>query len=129
MRVDDYFSRILGLVEDRSSVVAHSLRFDRRTDRTGFVRGEIVFSDEKTLHIREFLDLDAEPRRLLYVYQFMGKDGSMLFRYDNSGHHRSVVTFPHHKHIGADDSIEASAAPELDAVLDEVDEWLDLQSM
>ena len=39
------------------------------------------------------------------------------------------MTFPHHKHVGADDSIEASVGPELDAVLDEVDERLDLQSM
>jgi hypothetical protein len=95
LRIDDYFSRILGLVEDRSSVVAHSLQFDRRTDRTGFVCGKILFSDDKTLHIRECVDLDAEPRRLLYVYQFMGEDDSMSFRYDNSGHHKSVVTFPH----------------------------------
>ena len=70
------------------------MRFDRRTDRTGFVRGEIIFSDEKTLYIRELVDLDAEPRRLLYVYQFMGEDDSMLFRYDNSGHQQERRDFP-----------------------------------
>jgi hypothetical protein len=58
----------------------------------------------------------------------MGADDSMLFRYDNSGHHKDIVTFPDHKHVNPDDAIKASAAPELDAVLDEVDELLDLRA-
>ncbi len=129
MRIDDYFTELLRLVEDRSAVESHSLCFEKRTERTGYVRGELVFCDSKVLHIREFVDLDAPFPRLLYVYQFMDADGMMLFRYDNSGHHRDISTFPHHKHVGSDKAIETSCAPKLDTVLDEIDLLLDLRAL
>ena len=128
MLIDDYFTAILQLVEDHPSVESHTLRFEKRTEHTGYIRRELVFRDAKVLHIREFVDLDAPFPRLLYAYQFMSPADTMLFRYDNSGHHKGVDTFPHHKHVAGDKAIEASSAPTLKAVLDEVDLFMDFKA-
>jgi hypothetical protein len=52
----------------------------------------------------------------------------LQFRYDNTGHHmqRNLPTYPHRKHAGSDKQIVASAAPDLAAVLVEVEALVQL---
>jgi hypothetical protein len=47
----------------------------------------------------------------------------LIFRYDNSGHHRklNLATYPDHKHDGSEDKIVTSNAPDLAAVLAEIE--------
>ncbi len=46
-----------------------------------------------------------------------------VFRYDNAPHHREVKSFPRHKHVG--EKVEASDAPDLHDVLQEIDRYLE----
>ena len=47
-----------------------------------------------------FLVADPEIGKLKYRYQWMSKDGTLNFRYDNAADRaaRHLTTYPHHKH-------------------------------
>lgn len=64
------------------------------------------------------------PNWALYAFQFQGSDGQTIFRYDNWPHHRELETFPHHKHVGPDERVEAHAQPSLAAIIREVVEYV-----
>lgn len=78
--------------------------------------------DGSILYLREFVDVEMEVERLMYVYQYMNAANGFVFRYDNTGHHKklNIPTYPHHKHEGDEMSVVASSAPTLAEVLDEV---------
>ena len=46
-----------------------------------------------------------------------------IFRYDDTGHHKelNLPTYPHHEHEGREGNITASSAPDLAAVLAEIE--------
>ncbi len=48
---------------------------------------------------------------------------SFNIAYDNSGHHNKLKlrTYPHHKHTGGEENVIESPAPELAAVLQEIE--------
>ena len=53
---------------------------------------------------------------------YMTADKELIFRYDNTGHHRklNLSTFPHHKHDRSETNVLASNAPELAEILQEI---------
>lgn len=66
-----------------------------------------------------------------YSYQYQDTDEHLIFRYDNVPHHPQVATYPHHKHIDIASSVErveAAQAPELLAVLREIETYLYLSN-
>jgi hypothetical protein len=52
----------------------------------------------------------------------------LVFRYDNTGHHKKLrlPTYPHHKHQGYEDNVILSTAPDLASVFDEIDSLVQL---
>ena len=86
----------------------------------GFIRGDIEFKDGSTLYYRELVDLRQPMRLVMYAYHYQRPDGRLAFRYDNTTHHISVSTFPHHKHIG-ESEVFAAQAPDLDKVIQEIE--------
>jgi hypothetical protein len=126
LKIDDHFSEVQREFRSRPSIRDVAIAFDRRTDTIGYVRGEVYFDDGHVLHLREYVDTDGDPERLLYVYHLMDAEGTPVFRYDNSGHHREIASFPHHRHSRKNEVVEECAEPSLEAVLDEVEQCLDL---
>lgn len=61
-------------------------------------------------------------------YQYMDSANRLLFRYDNTGHHKKLglSTFPYHKHVSRDDNVVASDAMELHTVLQKIESLVDL---
>jgi hypothetical protein len=84
--------------------------------------------DGSSLHLREFVDVEIEVDRLTYVYQYMDSAKRLVFRYDNTGHHKklSLLTYPHHKHESSGHNIVASPAPDLTVVLSEIEALVEL---
>ena len=123
MSIEQYFAQIRGLLDGCAVATVSSMTAEQRTPTTGFLRARIEFIDASVLHIREFLDLDAADPRLMYSYTFLGAQGNLCFRYDNADHHRRLhlASHPHHKHDGDENTVVASTAPTLDAVLAEVE--------
>lgn len=123
MRISDYFRQVQKIVESSAITQLSSVSFEKRGTHEGFIRGDLKFLDGSNLHWREFVDVELTVDRLMYVYQYMDSSDKMVFRYDNTGHHRklNLPTYPHHKHEGCDDNVVPSATLDLANVLKEIE--------
>lgn len=123
MRIEDYFQHVREVVESYSVVQSFDLAYDKRSTHEGFIRGELHFADGSVLHLREFVDVETAIDRLMYAYQYMDATKTLVFRYDNTGHHKklNLATYPHHKHERGETSVVESSAPTLADVLNEIE--------
>lgn len=128
MRIEAYFHEVRALLDTCPAVQSSNLTFDKRSTHEGFIRGEVYFVDGSVLHIREFVDAETSVDRLTYAYQYMAPNQQLMFRYDNSGHHKhmNLPTYPHHKHEGRDDSIVPSSAPDLAQIVRQIEALVQL---
>ena len=128
VRLESETRRFLPRPEGRGIRAGDLVTYDKRGTYEGFIRGEIYFVDGSILHLREFVDAEAVPERLTYVYQYMTSSQQLVFRYDNTGHHRklNLSTYPHHKHRGAEGDVVISTAPDLTQVLSEIEDLVEL---
>ena len=128
MRIEVYFQQLRETIDACPIVRSFNVTYDKRGSHEGFIRGEVYFVDGSTLHLREFVDVEIEVDRLTYVYQYMDPAKKLVFRYDNTGHHKKLdlVTYPHHKHEGSEHNIVASPAPDLTVVLSEIGTLMEL---
>jgi hypothetical protein len=130
LRIEAYFEQIREAIETCRVVQAFNVTYDKRGTYEGFIRGEVYFVDGSILHLREFVDAETVPERLTYAYQYMTPSQQLVFRYDNTGHHRklNLSTYPHHKHLGAEDSVVISSAPGLSQILSEIEDLVELST-
>ncbi|MBN1991540.1 MAG: hypothetical protein JW953_02470 [Anaerolineae bacterium] len=128
MRIETYFQQLQDTIESCLVVQSSNITYDKRTTHEGFIHGELYFVDGSILHLREFLDVETTIDRLMYVYHYMDATNKLIFRYDNTGHHRklNLPTYPHHKHEGHEDNIIASSASDLATVLNEIEQLVQL---
>ncbi len=58
----------------------------------------------------------------------MDTSNKILFRYDNTGHHKKLdlPTYPHHKHEGSEDNVVPAKAMDLATVLQEIESLVKL---
>lgn len=126
MLIETYFLRLRDVIEARTLVRDFTLVPDFRDDYEGFMRGEIKFVDDSVLYLREFVDVATTIERKMYSYQYMNALNILIFRYDNTRHHRklNLPNYPHHKHEGSQDNILPSDAPMLADVLNEIERLL-----
>lgn len=124
MRIEAYFERVKNLVENCPFVQLSDLTYEKRGTYEGFVHGEVIFVDNSVLHLREYVDVEMETtaERLMYVYHYVDGKQEFQFRYDDTGHHQDLKfpTYPHHKHDSSEKNVLSSSAPDLAAVLDEI---------
>ncbi len=120
MQIENYFQDVENFVQHHPFVRSSHITFDDRGAYTGFIRGDAVLIDDSTLHWREYVDVQQGVLRLMYSYQYMDSNRSLIFRYDNTEHHPLIATYPHHKHIGSESNVEPSTAPSLAEVLAEI---------
>ncbi|MEW5941569.1 MAG: DUF6516 family protein [Chloroflexota bacterium] len=122
MRIEEYFLQIRKEIEANPVVRLVTITEEKRGTYEGFLEGELTFLDKTTLHFREYVDVEDRSDRLMYSYHYTAEDGRLIFRYDNTGHHRKLKlsTYPHHKHDGDEERVVVSPAPTLVNVLDEI---------
>lgn len=123
MRIEAYFRKIEKIIEACPVIQLSNVTYEKRGTHEGFIRGELYFVDGSTLHLREFVDVEITENRLMYAYQFNDSSKNMVFRYDNTGHHKKLglPTYPHHKHNGVENNVIPSVAPDLAIVLQEIE--------
>jgi hypothetical protein len=128
LRIEAYFQQVRETIDTCPIVQSSNVTYDKRSSHTGFIRGEVYLVDDSIFHLREFVDVEADVERLTYAYQYMGSDQQLVFRYDNTGHHRrlNLPTWPHHKHDGPAGKVIASSAPGLATVLREIESLVQL---
>lgn len=123
MRIEVYFRQVQKTVESCPVIQLSNITYEKRGTYEGFIRGDIYCVDGSILHLREFLDVEITIDRLMYVYQYINSSKELIFRYDNTGHHKKLClsTYPHHKHEGNEDNVILSTAPDLASVLQEIE--------
>ncbi len=123
MQIESYFQQIRDAIAACRVLRASNVTYDQRGAYEGFIRGELYFVDGSVLHFREVVDTELIFDRLMYTYQYMAATKALIFRYDNTGHHKRLnpSTYPHHKHEGSEEHVVASSALDPTAVLSEVE--------
>lgn len=119
--IEDYLQLLLTEVVDSPVVSASSIVLDKRTNRSGLIRGDLFFLDGSRLHFRELVDIEDEVVRLMYSYHYQDLTEQLIFRYDDTPHHPELAGFPHHKHIQQEANVKASEPPTLAGVLTEIE--------
>jgi len=112
----------MNMIDSCAAIRLKEVTYEKRGVYEGFIRADLYFADGSMLHFREFIDVEIGPERLMYAYQFVDFSKKLIFRYDNTGHHKKLrlPTYPHHKHQNSEGNVIASEAPELNKVLEEI---------
>jgi hypothetical protein len=128
LRIEAYFQQVRDTIEACLILQLSNVTYDKRGSHEGFIHGELYFADGSILHLREFVDVETSINRLMYVYQYMSAAKRLMFRYDNTGHHKklNLPTYPHYKHEGDQNNIVPSSAPDLVNVLNEIERLVKL---
>ena len=128
MRIENYFRQVQKIIDSCSVVQTSTVMFDKRSTYEGYIRGDIFFVDDSTLHFREFIDVETNDERLMYVYQYLSFSKEFIFRYDNTGHHRKLglSSYPHHKHDGGESNVTPAPAMDLASVIEEIESMIQL---
>lgn len=124
MLINEYFQQIESQIADRIYILESTLTRDKRSAHIGIVEGEILFKDESVLHFIEFVNVKETVLVYKYSYHYRDQQEELIFRYDMAPHHKEIDTFPHHKHINSNSVIRTSI-PDLERVLDEIDDLMD----
>jgi hypothetical protein len=100
--------------------------FEKRGTHEGFLKGRLVFTDNSVLEFREFVDTESKNDRLMYTYHYQDARDKLIFRYDNTGHHKklNLPTYPHHKHEGDEKNVVAAKAMDLRKMLNEIENFI-----
>jgi hypothetical protein len=124
MKVTDgvagYFRYIGGILALSRFVKSQDVHAEKRTLTEGFLRGDVIFKDGSRLHFRELVSTDPNIQLVSYTYHYMRAEGTTIFRYDDADHFPNLPTAPHHKHVGENEVVAASA-PDLESVLKEIE--------
>ncbi|MFH1859543.1 MAG: DUF6516 family protein [bacterium] len=85
---------------------------------TGFIEGILSFIDYSLLDF----SVTISPKGIRYRFQYMDKEKSLIYRWDNVPHHRELKTFPHHIHTP--NGIFESKPIDLKDVLQKIEELI-----
>lgn len=110
------------LEQFRHIITAVNVMSDRHEARLSELKIRCVLIDASVLVYADTILPRLEKRK--YAFQWMNADGSLRVRWDNAPHHPHITTYPHHKRVGDEASIEASEEMSLDAVLRTIEELL-----
>lgn len=122
--IEQYFQSMLDLLAKIPFVESSNVNLEKRGDLAGFIRGAVEFTNGSSLlFFRELLDLRLPIQKIMYAYHYQTKDGDLIFRYDNTAHHKEIPTFPNHKHL-KDDDVISSEPPSLEQILREIEDIL-----
>lgn len=126
MLIEEYFQLLSEALQTFSIIQNFTFNPKKQGTYQGLIRGEVRFKDDSILYFREFVDVKITIDRDMYSYQYMTASNNLIFRYDNTRHHKklNLPNFPHHKHEGSQDNVISSNAPTLLEVLQEIDNIL-----
>ena len=128
MRIETYFADVRKTIDLSPIVRLSNVSYEKRGTHEGIIRGRVQFVDNTVLEWREYVDVETNVDRLLYVYQYMNASMELIFRYDNTGHYKksALPTYPHHKHVSHDDRVVPSDPVDLVGVLREIEAIVEL---
>jgi hypothetical protein len=97
--ISDYISHVKKTREKLPCVLSDELIIDNRGDVVLYLKGEIVFTNQSELHLKEYFISVPGFKKIAYSYHYQDAEKKLIFRYDNAEHHPELENFPHHKHV------------------------------
>jgi hypothetical protein len=128
MTIFDYFESLRRSIQQNRSITAveEPITAQAFDSYRGLFRARVSFWDDSLLTIDEVIDTTAGyPEVLRYAYTYI-KGTEHIFRYDNALHYPDLPTFPHHKHIGQNETPYASEKPMLSQVFKKIEQNLNV---
>jgi len=127
LQIQDLFDSILTILllahPESGSQVSQRTRF--REDDFGVLEARITYANGYHLTARLGVSVESgNPEWEYYSFHFQKASGDLVFRYDNSRHYPDLSSFPHHKHLGPEGEVEASAQPTVHQIAREIAEHL-----
>jgi hypothetical protein len=127
LRIEIYFQQIRQVIDECVFLQLSTVTYDERGAHEGFIRGELDFGwlSAPLARVCGRRDRDRPSDVRLSV---MGAARSLIFRYDDTGHHKELglPTYPNHKHEGSEDNVVSSSAPDLASILGEIEALVQL---
>ncbi|MBM4461196.1 MAG: hypothetical protein FJ011_26150 [Chloroflexi bacterium] len=121
--LEPHITRIEAAIHGSALIATYSLNAVEHSPNTGYVEGEIIFTDGSRLVYFEFLRrTQGELDREKYRFHFMEPGNQLIFRYDNAPHHPQIRTFPHHKHLPT--GVIESPSPRFEDVIQEIEAYV-----
>jgi uncharacterized protein DUF6516 len=123
--LDDYFEHVVSLFAGLGTarlVQRRAVALEGASD--GVLGLEIEYQG---IQLSAELDADVSlgyPVWISYRFHVQRSDGTCLFRYDYSPHHRELSTFPHHKHVGAGEHVGPAEQPSIHRIVGELGHYL-----
>jgi Family of unknown function (DUF6516) len=119
--IEDYLQSLLRAAAVSPILNASNITLDKRTSRLGLIRGDLFFADGSKLYFRELVEVQDDVTCLMYSFHYQDSLDHLIFRYDDTPHHRELEGFPHHKHIADEAKVEGVNPPNLASVLSEIE--------
>ncbi len=88
LRIETYFQQIEKIIDACLVIQLSNVTYEKRGTYEGFIREKLCFADGSAFYLHEFVDVEMTPDRLMYAYQFIDPSQKLVFRYDNTGHHK-----------------------------------------
>ena len=121
MLLDEYldlFRKGIEKIENYGYADSIEIREEIRANKQAILNAKVILIDNSVLYVKEYIDGRYGIDRVSYAYQYLDREGKLLFRYDNASH-RPALGYKEHKHSG-DDTIAEAALPDLSALIDEI---------
>lgn len=104
------------ILEKHQSIIASQRDLlNRKDNQISEFKARLTFKDDSILEFSEVIIFGIAKRK--YSFQWMNSNFELIIRWDNAFHYRHIPTFPHHKHIGEENSVESSEEMTLEKVL------------
>ena len=130
LSASDHLERIEAqLASVTNAVVVESQTFVTPDDLLAEMQLTLGYLKQYRLHVTLTVDTTyGYPAWMIYAFHFQDADDRTIFRYDNWPHHPGLPTFPHHKHVGGDEVVEAHAQPSVATIVREIAQHIDDES-
>jgi hypothetical protein len=118
--INDYFKGFSVIIDSTGFIVDSEIHKRKINDFLGIIEGKLLCGDYM-LDILEVIEIIEDKLiKKKYKYHLRGLDeNDMIFRYDNAPHHQDVQTYPHHKHLPDNKTIDSNE-PDITQVLSEI---------
>ncbi|MBI5650700.1 MAG: hypothetical protein HZC40_09700 [Chloroflexi bacterium] len=117
MNVHDYHHQLVALIDSIAAIVASDISFREVDENECYIKATLTFATGHSLHLAEYVVIqDNEVTRSKYRYQLLTPDKNALARWDNAPHHKSLATFPDHRHDARDQPHPSRAMSPAEAI-------------
>lgn len=121
----DYLESVRKFLLTDSRINGHQILREYEDVEKSYIRARLTLADESLLEFSEYIEQDTgdEIKITKYSYHWIGKDGRMLRRWDNTKHFPKLKNFPHHIHTPTgetEESVTPGAPTNIFAILDEI---------